>query len=170
MRSSSYILAAAGLSLILLSTPRAEAMTTSSPAGLRAGLEAIDLTEAVHCRRYSHRHRSGHRWGRGCGRTVIIERSRPDIVVRERRRSRTGVEIRSGRGSSTTTIRSRSGGSGGSGGSSGTSTTTTTAPSSGAAGTTKSDTSTTKSGTSTTTKSGTSGGTGTSTTIQGAPK
>ena len=73
MRSSSFILAAAGLSLILLSTPRADAMTTSSPAGLRAGLEAIDLTEAVHCRRYPHRHRHGHRWGRGCrGATVII--------------------------------------------------------------------------------------------------
>ena len=145
MRLSSYILAAAaGLSLILLNTPRAEAMTTSSPAGLLAGLEAIDLTETVHCRRYPHRHRYGHRWGRGCGRTVIIERSRPDIVVRERRRSRSGVEIRSGRGSgTTTTIRSRSGGSGGASGTS----TTTTAPSGGGAGTT-----TTPSGTAPATK------------------
>ena len=158
MRSSSYILVAAGLSLILLSTPRANAMTTSSPAGLRAGLEAIDLTEAVHCRRYPHRHRYGHRWGRGCGpRAVIIERDRPGIVVRERERSR----YRSG---GSVTI--RSGGSG-----------TSTAPAaSGAAGTsTKSSTSgagtTTKSGTSTTTTTPAGGAsTGTSTTIQTAPK
>jgi hypothetical protein len=166
MRSSSYILAAAGLSLILLSTPRANAMTTSSPAGLRAGLEAIDLTEAVHCRRYPHRHRYGHRWGRGCGpRAVIIERDRPGIVVRERERSRyrTGVSttIRSG-----TSIRS---------GSSGTSTAPAASGAAGTSTTTKSSTSgagtTTKSGTSTTTTTPAGGAsTGTSTTIQTAPK
>lgn len=43
------------------SEPRAGA-----PAGIQQAADALDLTEAVHCRKYSHRHRHGHRWSRGC--------------------------------------------------------------------------------------------------------
>ncbi len=50
MRSSPYLLAAiVACGLTGLSTPRADAMS-APPAGLRAGLEAVDLIQHVDCR------------------------------------------------------------------------------------------------------------------------
>jgi hypothetical protein len=111
MRSSSYLLAAAaGFGLIVLSTPRADAMTTTSPAGLRAGLEAVDLTEPVHCRRETHKHVRGHGWSKGCGPGVVIREGGPSITIQTgttdrsgaRSGSRSGNRSRSGGGSTTT--------------------------------------------------------------------
>jgi hypothetical protein len=91
MRSSSYLLAAvAGFGLIALSTPRADAMTSTSLAGLRAGLEAVDLTEPVHCRRQTHKHVRGHGWSKGCGPGVVIREGGPSITIQ------TGTTDRSG--------------------------------------------------------------------------
>jgi hypothetical protein len=58
--------AGAGLALLVLTTSPANSITITTPAGVRQAADALDLTEAVHCRRYSHRHRNGHRWSRGC--------------------------------------------------------------------------------------------------------
>ena len=58
--------AGAGLVLIFLTTSPANSIPVTTPAGVRQATDALDLTEAVHCRRYSHRHRNGHRWSRGC--------------------------------------------------------------------------------------------------------
>lgn len=75
MRSSSWVLTAAcGLALIAVSIPRAEAMTTTAPSALGAGLETAGTAETVHCRNYRHRHRYGHGWGYGCKRRIIIVR------------------------------------------------------------------------------------------------
>ena len=58
MRSSRYLLAAiAACGMTALSTPRADAMNSTSPAGLRAGLEVVNLMEPVHCRSYRHKHK-----------------------------------------------------------------------------------------------------------------
>jgi hypothetical protein len=65
----SYLLtmtAGAGLALILLGTSPASSITLTAPSGARQATDPLDVIEAVHCRRYSHRHRKGHRWGRGC--------------------------------------------------------------------------------------------------------
>ena len=67
------VAASAGLAAILLTISPANAITVTTPASIRPAADALDLTEAVHCRRYSHRHRHGHRWGRGCG--VSLKRS-----------------------------------------------------------------------------------------------
>jgi Chaperone of endosialidase len=45
---------------------RATAMPFGNPAGIRVANEKISTMEPVHCRRYVHRHRWGHGWGRGC--------------------------------------------------------------------------------------------------------
>jgi hypothetical protein len=111
MRFSPYLLAAvAGFGLIVLSTPRADALTSASPAGLRAGLEALDLTEPVHCRRAVHKHRHGHGFSRGCRAGVVVIR-RPGYVVRE------GVIIRDRRPSNSVNIGIGSGRSGSTSGS-----------------------------------------------------
>ncbi len=106
MRPSSIVVAAiAGLSILYIGSSRTDAMTTTSPAGLRLAAEVLDPTESVHCRRYFHRHRHGHRWSRGCRVGVVIEGPRRSgVVVREGVRVRSGVSIRS-----RTTIRSRTG-------------------------------------------------------------
>ena len=67
------VAASAGLAAILLTISPANAITVTTPASVRQAADALDLTETVHCRRYSHRHRHGHRWGRGCG--VSLKRS-----------------------------------------------------------------------------------------------
>jgi hypothetical protein len=61
------VAAAAGLGAIVFTTTPASAITMATPMGVRQSADALDLTEAVHCRRYAHRHKHGHRWGRGCG-------------------------------------------------------------------------------------------------------
>ena len=104
MRSSPYVLAAvAGFGLIVLSTPRADAMNSTSPAGLRAGLEAVNLTEPVHCRSYNHKvvGVGGHGWGKGCKPGVV--------VIREGSRSGASINIRAGSDRSGNRSGSRSG-------------------------------------------------------------
>ena len=106
MRSSSFVLAAAaGLGISTLGPPPADAITAADPIGIRAGIEALNPVEPVHCRRYKHRHRYGHHWGYGCRTGVYIEEDSDSGVVirgreRVRERSRTtirsGTEIRSG--------------------------------------------------------------------------
>jgi hypothetical protein len=67
MRSNlSTVTAMAGLVLICLTTSPASSITITTPAGVLQGIDSLELSEAVHCRRYPHRHRHGHRWSRGC--------------------------------------------------------------------------------------------------------
>ena len=76
--------ATAGL-VIFLTTSPANSITISAPAGIRQAADALDLTEAVHCRKYSHRHRHGHGWSRGCRvGAVSIGPRRSGVVVRDR--------------------------------------------------------------------------------------
>lgn len=82
------VTASAGLALIFLATSPASSITITMPAGVRQAVDALDLTEAVHCRRYPHRHRHGHRWSRGCRvGAVIIGPRRSGVVVRDRGRN-----------------------------------------------------------------------------------
>ena len=133
MRASSFVFAAvAGVAVGFLGAPGANAMTGTSPAGVRVATEAMDTSALVHCRPYRHWHRWEHRWTHGChgGVGVGVE---ADVVVRRGHHvrvhegSRVRGEIRSG----STTTRERT--------------------------TIRSGTSTSTSG-QTTTKSGTSGG------------
>jgi hypothetical protein len=97
--------AGAGLGLILLAASPASSITLGTPAAVRQAADALDLTEAVHCRKYRHRHRRGHGWSRGCrvGATIVAPR-RSGVVIRERRSAtpRSGVSapspIRGSRG------------------------------------------------------------------------
>ena len=69
--------------VIFLTTSPANSITISAPAGIRQAADALDLTEAVHCRKYSHRHRHG--WSRGCRvGAVSIGPRRSGVVVRDR--------------------------------------------------------------------------------------
>jgi hypothetical protein len=71
--------------VIFLTTSPANSITISAPAGIRQAADALDLTEAVHCRKYSHRHRQGHGWSRGCRvGAVSIGPRRSGVVVRDR--------------------------------------------------------------------------------------
>jgi hypothetical protein len=74
------VTASAGLALIFLTTRPANAITTVAPAGLGRAAAALDLTEAVHCRRYAHRHRRGHGWSRGCRAAIIVPRGSGGVV------------------------------------------------------------------------------------------
>jgi hypothetical protein len=110
MRTTIIFAAAAGF-VALLGTSGANAMTSTSPAGVRVATEAMDSTALVHCRSYRHWHRWEHRWTHGChGAAVGVE---TDVVVRRGHRVRvhegTTVrgEIRSGTSTrERTTIRS----------------------------------------------------------------
>jgi len=76
--------ASVGLVIVLTTSP-ANSITISAPAGIRQAAEALDLTEAVHCRKYSHRHRYGHGWSRGCRvAAVTTGPRRSGVVVRDR--------------------------------------------------------------------------------------
>jgi hypothetical protein len=80
--------ASAGLGLIFFATSPANSITITTPAGVRQVADGLDLTEAVHCRRYPHRHRHGHRWSRGCRvGAVAIGPRRSGVVVRDRART-----------------------------------------------------------------------------------
>ena len=136
MRSSIYILAAvAGFGLIVLSTPRADAMNSTASAGLRAGLEAVDLIEPVDCRSYKHKHERGHRWGTGC---------KPGVVIRGGASSGPSISIESGTNRSGNRSDNRSGSSSGRGSSSNSTTTnnSTTNTGTGAGATTSTSTTT----------------------------
>jgi hypothetical protein len=75
--------ASAGLTIFLTISP-ANSITITAPADIRQAAGALDLTEAVHCRKYSHRHRQGHGWSRGCRvGAVRIGPSRSGVAVRD---------------------------------------------------------------------------------------
>src|SRR5436190_11446369 len=82
------IFAAAGLAIGLTASVT-NAMTSTSPAGLRAATEALSNSALVHCRPYRHWHPWG--YGTGChggGVSVEIERGhRRGVGVEERERS-----------------------------------------------------------------------------------
>jgi len=107
-----------GLTIFALAAPPAEAMTNIAPAGLVAAVDDLSIVEPVHCRRYLHKHRYGHRWSRGCRvGVVVVAPERRRVIVRERGTTvrtgvtttiRSGTTVRSGTGATTgkTTIRS----------------------------------------------------------------
>jgi hypothetical protein len=80
------VTASASLGLVFLTTFPANSFPITTPTGVRQATDSLDLTEAVHCRRYPHRHRHGHRWSRGCRvGEVIVEPRRSGGVVRAHR-------------------------------------------------------------------------------------
>ncbi len=62
--------ASAGLALIFFTNSPADAITIITPAGVRQAADPLNLSEAVHCRRYAHRHSRGH--GLSCGCRAVI--------------------------------------------------------------------------------------------------
>jgi hypothetical protein len=88
--------AGAGLGLIVFTTSPANSITITTPAGIRQVADTLDLAEAVHCRKYSHRHKHGHGWSRGCrGKAVSTgARRRSGVVVRGGGRSSTSPGVR----------------------------------------------------------------------------
>ena len=88
MRKTLIFAAAAGLA-VGLGAYGANAMTSTSPAGLRAATEALGNSALVHCRPYRHWHPWG--YGTGChggGVSVEIERGhRRGVGIEERERS-----------------------------------------------------------------------------------
>jgi hypothetical protein len=79
--------AAAGLA-VGLGAFGANAMTSTSPAGLRVATEAMDNSALVHCRPYRHPHPWG--FGFGCGgggSSVEIRRGHHGVGIEERERS-----------------------------------------------------------------------------------
>src|SRR5262245_55190976 len=61
------VAASVGLALMFLSISPATSLTIITPTGLRPAADALNLTGAVHCRRYLHRHKQGYPLSRGCG-------------------------------------------------------------------------------------------------------
>ena len=98
MRASSFVLAAvAGVAVGFLGTPGANAMTGTSPAGVRVATEAMDTSALIHCRPYRHWHEWEHRRTFGCGGggSVEIRRGhRERVGIEERERSRTSIHSR----------------------------------------------------------------------------
>ena len=114
MRSSTRLLAtAAGFALIVLGTPRADAITIASPAGLGAGLEAVNLTEPMHCRSYAHKHDGVRGLSNGCKEVIIREgtSSGPSVNIQTGTSNRAGKSsgTRSGSGGSTTNTTNNTG-------------------------------------------------------------
>ncbi len=99
MRASSFIFAAvAGVAVGFVGTPGANAMTSTSPSGVRVATEAMDTSALVHCRPFRHWHEWEHRRTFGCGGggSVEIRRGhRVGVGIEERQRSRTSIHSRS---------------------------------------------------------------------------
>jgi len=99
MRASSFIFAAvAGVAVGFVGTPGANAMTSTSPSGVRVATEAMDTSALVHCRPFRHWHEWEHRRTFGCGGggSVEIRRGhRIGVGIEERQRSRTSIHSRS---------------------------------------------------------------------------
>jgi hypothetical protein len=72
---------AASAGLILLATSPANSINIATPTGVRQASDALALTEAVHCRRYLHSHRSGHGRSRGCSVAPAITDAPPSSGV-----------------------------------------------------------------------------------------
>jgi hypothetical protein len=83
--------ATAGFGL-MLSASAATAITISAPAGLRVGIEANGVVEPIHCRRYGHGHRYGHRWGSGCRVGVVVTPRSVRLPPRSRTIVRTPID------------------------------------------------------------------------------
>lgn len=77
------VAASAGLGAIVLTTVPANSISLTAPSGIRQAADELQLTEAVHCRRYAHRHRRGHGWGSGCRARAVIVAPRRPAVIRE---------------------------------------------------------------------------------------
>src|ERR1051326_6099206 len=108
MHKTLIFAAAAGLTFGSLGASGASAMTSASPAGVRAAAEAMDSSALVHCRPYRHWHPWG--YSRGCGGGTSVEIRRGHRVGVEER-ERTSIHSR-------TTTRGETSG-GGTGGASG---------------------------------------------------
>ena len=133
MRNTIIVAAAAGL-VGMFATSGANALTNTSPAGIRTATEAMDTSALVHCRPYRHWHEWEHRRTTGCGGGSSVEirhGHRGGVAVEERERSRTSVHSRTttrgetnvrGSTSSKTTTGTKSSTATKSGGTSGTST------------------------------------------------
>jgi hypothetical protein len=182
MRSSPYVLAAiVACGLTALGTSRADAMNTTSPAGLRAGLEAVDLTQSVGCRPHRYWHAGDHRWRMGCGPGVVIREgvsSGPSVSI-ESRGNRSGSRFgsrsgsrsdSSGNSNSTTNNNSTTNTGTGAGATTSTKTGGATYTGAGAGATSTSTKATTTTGGATTTTGGTGAGGTSSTTGGTAPK
>jgi hypothetical protein len=97
------VTASAALALISLTASPANSITITTPAGVRQATDALQLSEAVHCRGYSHRHKHGHRWSRGCDvGAVTTGPRRSRVVVRDGGRNLTtpGIRVQSPTGRS----------------------------------------------------------------------
>lgn len=84
------VAASAGLGLISLATSPANSMIMARPADARQAVDALSLTEAVHCRRYLHRHKNERGRSRGCGVDPAVTDAKPSSGV-----VRAGVGVRS---------------------------------------------------------------------------
>jgi hypothetical protein len=85
MHKTLIFAAAAGLTFGSLGASGASAMTSASPAGVRAAAEAMDSSALVHCRPYRHWHPWGYSRGCGGGTSVEIRRGhRVGVEERER--------------------------------------------------------------------------------------
>jgi uncharacterized membrane protein YgcG len=76
MRASAIFFVTTGFVLSVCAASPTRAMP-AGPAGLRTAMPALDPVEPVHCRRYSHAHRHGHPFSRGCG---VVRRDRGVVV------------------------------------------------------------------------------------------
>src|SRR5437764_6900471 len=87
--------AVAGLAVGALGPSGANAMTQTSPAGVRLATEAMDTSALVHCRPYRHWHPWEHRRTFGCGGGGSVEIRRGHRVgIEGRERSRTSIRSR----------------------------------------------------------------------------
>ncbi len=77
----SLLTGSAGLALIFLTMSPANSITITAPAAARQASDALDLTEAVHCRKYLHQHKLDHAWGRGCDVEIDVDGPRRSGVV-----------------------------------------------------------------------------------------
>jgi hypothetical protein len=112
MRKTMIFAAAAGLTIGCLGASGASAMTSTSPAGLRVAIEAMDSSTLVHCRPYRHWHPWGYGHGcRGGGVSVEIRRGhRVGVEERGSIRSRTTTRGETSvRGSTSTKTETKSG-------------------------------------------------------------
>jgi hypothetical protein len=100
MRASFVFAAVAGVAVGFLGAPGANAMTGTSPAGVRVAAEAMDTSALVHCRPYRHWHRWEHRWTHGCHGGVGVE---ADVDIRRGHRERVHEGSRTTIRSGTTT-------------------------------------------------------------------
>jgi hypothetical protein len=104
MRASFLFAAVAGVAVGFLGAPGANAMTNTSPAGVRVATQAMDTSALVHCRPYRHMHEWEHRRTFGCrgGGSVEIRRGhRERVGVEEREGSRTSIHSRTKTGETT---------------------------------------------------------------------